>query len=76
MKKRYIGRCFIALMLVTVVFGCLTGCLPKETSRMTPMTVTLLKVGKADAIVVLSNSHAMLIDTGEEDDGQEVVEFL
>ena len=76
MKKETIRKRVLALMLLAAVFCSLVGCMPQEASRLTPITVTLLKVGKADAIVVLSGSQAMLIDTGEEDDGMEVVEFL
>lgn len=41
-----------------------------------PLKVTLLKVGKADAIVVQSGQETMVIDAGEEEDGEEVVDFL
>ncbi|MBR0164801.1 MAG: MBL fold metallo-hydrolase [Lachnospiraceae bacterium] len=37
---------------------------------------TILKVGKADAIIVESPYQTMVIDCGEEDDGPEVVQFL
>ena len=43
---------------------------------LSPLTVTILKVGKADAIILSDESHTMVIDCGEEDDGQEVVGFL
>lgn len=76
MKKKDIRKRVLTLMLLAAVICSLMGCTAQEQSRVMPMTVTLLKVGKADAIVVLSGSQAMLIDTGEEDDGPEVVEFL
>lgn len=41
-----------------------------------PLTVTILKVGKADAIILESAGKAVVIDAGEEDDGVEVVDFL
>lgn len=41
-----------------------------------PLKVTLLKVGKADAIVVQSEQKTMVIDAGEEKDGEELVDFL
>lgn len=37
--------------------------------------MTLLKVGKADAIVIQTSKENMVIDTGEED-GEELVMFL
>lgn len=40
------------------------------------LKVTLLKVGKADAIALLTKEKAMVIDAGEEEDGEELVTFL
>ena len=75
MKTKKIGKRVLALLLAAVLC-CLAGCMSRESSGMEPMTVALLKVGKADAIIVQAGGHALLIDTGEEDDGTEVVEFL
>lgn len=44
--------------------------------KLEPMSVTLLKVGKADAIVLIEKDKTMVIDAGEEEDGEELVEFL
>lgn len=40
------------------------------------LQVTLLKVGKADAIVLQSDGSMMVLDTGETEDGDELAEFL
>lgn len=57
----------------------------QEASSDDTLTVSFLKVGKADAIVLVnevpddnggSSRHAVLIDTGEEDDGEEVTQHL
>lgn len=40
------------------------------------LKVTVLKVGKADAIVLQSAGKTMLIDTGEVDDAEKIVKFL
>lgn len=40
------------------------------------MTVTALKVGKADAIIIQCDGKTMVLDTGEDDDGEEIIEFL
>lgn len=40
------------------------------------LQVRLLKVGKADAIVLQSGDKTMVIDTGEEEDGEELADFL
>ncbi len=41
-----------------------------------PLKVTFLKVGKADAIAVQTGNKTMVIDAGEEEDGEELVAFL
>lgn len=41
-----------------------------------PLKVTLLKVGKADAIALQTEGETMVIDAGEEEDGEEMVMFL
>lgn len=40
------------------------------------LQVEILKIGKADAIILQTPSHAILIDTGEKDDSAEVCEKL
>ena len=40
------------------------------------LQVQALKVGKADAIVLFCGGETMVIDCGEEEDGQEVLEYL
>ena len=44
--------------------------------EISPLTVDILKIGKADAIILRTGDKAMLIDAGETDDGPEVVEFI
>ncbi len=36
----------------------------------------ILKVGQADAIILTTDNHSVVIDCGEEDDGDEVVKYL
>ena len=40
------------------------------------LEVRFLKVGKADAIVLMCQDETMIIDCGEEDDGKEVLAYL
>lgn len=44
--------------------------------RLSPLQVTVLRIGKADAIVVQDGRKTAVIDAGEEEDGEEVVAFL
>lgn len=75
----YIKR-FISLMMVVVLFT-LCACGKTETSTEVPALTgdfefTVLKVGKADAMILRTENHCVVIDCGEEDDGDEVVEYL
>lgn len=76
MKRNQFKSRLAALAAALTALLLLVGCAPRTGPELAPLTVTLLKVGKADAIVAYSGSHALLIDAGEEDDGEEVVEFL
>lgn len=48
----------------------------KGAAETEPLKVTLLKVGKADAIAIQTEKNTMVIDTGEEEDGEELVFYL
>ncbi len=43
---------------------------------MEELSVSVLKVGKADAIILKTGESCMVIDAGEEDDGAEICAFL
>ncbi len=75
MHNRKLTGKLTACILVLGILS-LFGCTPQPKSEMTLMTVSLLKVGKADAIVLQAKDAVLVIDTGEEDDGQELVDFL
>ncbi len=38
--------------------------------------VLVLKIGKADAIIIMAEGHAVLIDAGEAEDGEEILQKL
>ena len=75
MKLNRLYRKMIFFLLCLVLLP-VSGCTTDSSAEYDPLTFTLLKVGKADAIVGLSGQHAMIIDAGEEDDGEKVVKFL
>ena len=68
----------ICLLLIAATVLSLMGCGEKSdiNPQVEPLTVSLLKVGKADAIILISDDKAMVIDTGEDDDGDEVADYL
>lgn len=37
---------------------------------------SVLKIGKADAIIIQTENHSLIIDCGEEEDGDEIIEYL
>ena len=47
-----------------------------DTAAQATLEARFLKVGKADAIVLMCQDKTMIIDCGEEDDGKEVLAFL
>ncbi|MBQ8974532.1 MAG: MBL fold metallo-hydrolase [Oscillospiraceae bacterium] len=75
MVRKILRICAVILAAATLiaVSGCGGGDGGSATSA---LTATFLKVGKADAMVLQCGGEVMVIDTGEEDDGQELVSFL
>lgn len=63
---------WIALSLMLCLCMGLFGCAQAEDK----VEITVLKIGKADAIMIIMPEYAMLIDAGEEDDGEEILEKL
>lgn len=68
-----------SVMSIAAAAALLTGCASASangTDAKSLLTTTVLKIGKADAIVITQGEHAMVIDCGEEEDGLELKEFL
>ena len=63
------------LIMLALLAGLLAGC-GQSAEPVEPLTVTLLSVGKADAIVLQCAGKVMVIDAGEADDGKTLVNFL
>ena len=68
--RRILTGAVLAVLLAALCAGC-GGRGAEE-----PLTATLLRVGRADAIVLNTEGHTMVIDAGEEEDGAEVAAFL
>lgn len=60
-----------ALMFCLLFCGCTAQ---KASSH--GVTVTVMDIGKADAILIESGEHAVLIDAGEAEDGEEIAQCL
>lgn len=65
----------MSVMLTAMVLSSCSG-EAEDTGTLTDMKMTVLKIGKADAIVINTGTHVVLIDAGEEADGYKVIEFL
>lgn len=67
---------FLRILLMILL---LTGCsAPENPPDQTAFHIRMLKIGKADAAILYEDNatSAILIDTGEEEDGAEIVENL
>ena len=64
------------LVLVAGVAWALLGNRYTVTASKSPLKTTILKVGKADAIVIDAGTETLVIDCGEEEDGVELLEYL
>lgn len=49
---------------------------PTEAMPATPLTVTFMKVGKADGIILQTADHTVVLDCGEKSDGKKMVARL
>lgn len=65
---------FFAISILTFLF--VSGEICTNGKQKDPFKLTFLKVGKADAIIAQAGGKNMVIDAGEEDDGERVVFFL
>ncbi len=63
--------CLACLALIFIIIRIQQGGIQAE-----KLKVTVLKVGKADAIVLQSGGKTMMIDTGEVDDAEKICKFL
>lgn len=75
MRKKQV----VSILLICAVLASLTALLLGQKSTkgtLSPFSATFLKVGKADAFILECEGMTMVIDTGEEDDGQELVDTL
>lgn len=78
MKQKWkVGASLLMVVILIFCLGSMTGCQKAESEiDENGLKVTVFRVGKADAIVLESGEHTMVIDVGEEEDGEEVVAYL
>lgn len=72
MKRPMAALALCAVLLSACLFLCACG---KE-EEITPMQMDILKIGKADCILINTGSKIVMIDTGEEDDLTEICAYM
>lgn len=71
--------CCVLSAMILVLCGCRSSDdaaeakLPEVTGS---FDFTILKIGQADAIILRTANHSVIIDCGEKDDGNEILEYL
>lgn len=78
-RNRWMRRCvlmFFAVTVVVVLFLIGNSVRQMVVGTKGEFRITILKAGKADAIVLQTEQHCMLIDCGEEDDSDKVITYL
>lgn len=75
-QKKHTFNWVIFTLVGVILLTLLIGCTQSVEDGLQPLKVKLLKVGKADAIILQSGEEVLVIDTGEEDDGEELVTYL
>lgn len=66
--RRRVLYCLLACCMLLAPTGCAKGERPTE--------LTVLKVGKADAIIIATKGYTILMDAGEEEDAAEILKYL
>lgn len=67
----------IKMLAAFVVSIAVAGCsLQTQVSALESLDITFFKIGSADSMVLSNGDQTIVIDTGEEEDGEEIVEYL
>ena len=66
----------ISLFLCCSLCGCQNEAVPFSSDPETLLTVHFIDVGQADAMLITSGDHAMMIDTGNDEDAELILDYL
>lgn len=75
-NKIILGALILGLAGILILIGGLKGRTSSAKEVLPNLTTDILKVGRADSIILETEGKVMVIDTGEEDDGQELLDTL
>lgn len=70
-------RKLVSLLTAAITAVCVCGCSlnMNETKKYDDMSVTFLKVGKADAIVIKTVNHTVVIDSANSGEGKDIYQY-
>lgn len=73
-----LGRSILSFLLVFALCACTAGGSggTQTSEASAPFTVKILSVGKADAILLLTENHTVVVDTGNKGDGKAILSAL
>ncbi|API88269.1 hypothetical protein BKP56_02660 [Marinilactibacillus sp. 15R] len=67
----------IILLILLIMSLSVAGCSAQNgNSTADNLEITFFKIGSADSILLSDGSQTVLIDTGEEEDGEEIIDYL
>lgn len=76
MRKTEFRRLLLLLLAAFLLIGCNAPATEEESSQSGGLSLDVFAVGKADAMLLRVDGHAVLIDTGENGDGDELADWL
>ena len=82
--KNFLKLLFLIFSITTFIFLCSCNNQPVDTNTdtsienkpITPATIEILKIGKADCIIINTGTKLVMIDTGEEEDVSTITTYM
>lgn len=66
----------VLLLIVVMLSSLMVGCEEKNKEKYNDFKIVAFDVGKADAFLLTTEKGTVLIDTGEDEDGKKIVQYL
>ena len=66
-------RIIVLMLMLIPIF---VGCTPEEESVLGTMEILVFGIGRADSILITTETHTVMIDTGERQHGSHIVSYL
>jgi len=69
-------RLTVLFIVATLACAALISCNKSQNEEITPACIDILKIGKADCIIINTGSNVIMIDTGEEENLPKINSFM